>query len=241
VTGGEPTLSDPFWKLVDWFSEEASHIALAVNSNLGAPDHLIDRLVEKSHSIPEISLYTSNESLGIQAEYIRDGLRYDIWTRNLEKMLRSGNFKLVNVMMTINALCLASVVEFLDYLMELKDRYPVLTFSVNLLRNPSFQSPDVLPPEIKLEISAKLREWIKKQDHRKDFDYEKFHVIRLADYLELVNAPSKDLPDLLHDFYQFYSDYDVRRKKNFRTTFPRNFVEWFESLKPRDPPIMETV
>ena len=96
-------------------------------------------------------LYTSCEATGAQAEYIRDGLDYEQWLRNIKRMLVEGNCNGINIMMTINSLCLFSITDFLDEVYKLKEltqsRTP--TVSLNLLRFPSFQSPLALPNHIK--------------------------------------------------------------------------------------------
>ncbi len=58
------------------------------------------------------------------------------------------------------------------------------------------------------------------------------HLQRLIDYLDVVKTPHSeafDLPKLQNDFQQFYTQYDQRRGKNFKNTFPL-LAEWYESL-----------
>ena len=76
ITGGEPLMSGETWKLIDWFRSNPgrSQTRLAINSNLGhAVD--VDRLLSSTQGL-ELDIYTSQESVGLQAEYIRDGLDY---------------------------------------------------------------------------------------------------------------------------------------------------------------------
>ena len=68
-----------------------------------------------------MTLYTSCEATGAQAEYIRDGLDYEQWLRNTKRMLVEGNSNGVNIMMTINSLCLFSITDFLDEVYKLKE------------------------------------------------------------------------------------------------------------------------
>ena len=89
-------------------------------SNCRGADIDIDRLIYSVDGV-EIDLYTSNESVGAQAEYIRDGLDYTVWMQNVVKLIESGKFRGVHVMCTINALCLDSLPEFLEQLTELKN------------------------------------------------------------------------------------------------------------------------
>jgi len=57
-------------------------------------------------------------------------------------------------------------------------------------------------------------------------------MLRLIDYLDIVKTPHSDtfeMPKLHNDFRQFFSQYDVRRNKNFEKTFP-NLTSWYKSL-----------
>ena len=91
ITGGEPLMSDDVWKLMDKFGDEKLDLKLAINSNLGGKDSLIDKLIEKSKHIKHLDLYTSCEATGVQAEYIRDGLDFRQYIRNSEKVLEQAN------------------------------------------------------------------------------------------------------------------------------------------------------
>lgn len=235
LTGGEPLMSGHTWRLLDRFIEDKPDMQFAMNSNLMAKDDLIDRLIEASHSISNFQLYTSNESMLSHADYIRDGLHWDTWHRNLRKILENGSVQGFHMMCTINALCLESLHYFLDYLMNIKEEfgkdYP--TFTLNILRFPSFQSPLILPDELRMERKERLQQWY--DDHK---DSELLHQMelnqlqRLIDYLDVVKTPhdeSFDLSKLRNDFKQFYEQYDVRRDKDFRTTF-FNLAKWYDSL-----------
>ena len=90
VTGGEPLMSAHTWRLIDWFktNQGKSSTRLAINSNLGTEVD-IDRLLSSVEGM-DIDLYTSNEAIGLQAEYIRDGLVWDDWANNVERLLEIG-------------------------------------------------------------------------------------------------------------------------------------------------------
>jgi organic radical activating enzyme len=135
VTGGEPTMSQDFWKLMKWWENNKDcNVEFAVNSNLGQKDELFDELLKASHNIKSFHLYTSCESVGAQAEYIRDGLKWEKWLSNVHKMLEHGNVKSINCMMTINALSLFSITEFMDEMLKIKRKYKnysLLLFSIH--------------------------------------------------------------------------------------------------------------
>ena len=235
ITGGEPLMSGHTWKLLDWFktNKGRSNTRLAINSNLGT-DVDVDRLLENTRDV-EFDLYTSNEASGLQAEYIRDGLVWQDWADNMEKLMQSNQLRGLHVMCTINALCLDSLPTLLDIIIQWKqengDDFP--NFSLNILRFPSFQSPLVLPDDIRTEYKDNLQVWF---DNNKDNEFlhqmELNQVQRLIDYLDVVKTPhtgSAERSVLQQDFKQFYVQYDQRRNKSFTTTFPK-LADWFNSL-----------
>jgi organic radical activating enzyme len=237
ITGGEPLMSGYTWQLIDWFKENPgrSQTRLAINSNLGCDKELIDKLHDSCRGI-ELHLYTSNESTDTHAEYIRDGLDWEAWVNNVEHIMKKGQVRTLNCMCTINALCLESLPDFLTRMMNWKHTYGIdfPNFTLNILRFPSFQSPLVLPEELRRRHKEKLQKWLDTWGSDKLLHlHEKNHVRRLIDYLDTVKTPHNETFDmlrLLNDFKLFYQQYDQRRSKNFTTTFPK-LAEWYESIQ----------
>ncbi len=242
VTGGEATMSQDFWRLLEWWQgNKDCDVRLAVNSNLGAKPELIDRLARESHAFKEFDLYTSNESFGSHAEYIRDGLVWDTWLNNIHKMMNKGNVRELHMMMTINALCLFSITKFMDEMIKLKERYgqfaPAMSF--NILRFPSFQSAVTLPQDIKKKLADDLEYWLYKvgKPHELFFDMEEQGVERLISYLREVQVGhqfTSSIESRERDFKSFHAQYDVRRNKSFANTFPKDIVNWYESIPMTD-------
>jgi len=236
ITGGEPLMSGHTWKLIDWFKENTgkSTTRLAINSNLGT-DVDIDRLLDSTKGMA-IDIYTSNEAVGLQAEYIRDGLVWDDWANNVERLLDSGQFRGIHVMCTINALCLSSLDQLLECIMMWKLEYgrDAMSFTLNILRFPSFQSPLVLPDNLRTEYKQRLIDWLSRWAESEFIhEHEVNHTQRLIDYLDVVKTPHSDAfdrPKLLNDFKQFYAQYDQRRNKDFGTAFP-NLKEWYNGIQ----------
>ena len=243
ITGGEPLMSGNTWKLFDWFEKQNSNMRFAINSNLIAKNSIIDKLVSKAKNINNFSIYTSCEATGKQAEYIRDGLDYDQWKSNLVRVLSETDAQL-NVMMTINSLCLFSITDFLDEIYELKGEYKdnQLAVSLNLLRFPSFQSPLALPNHIKDYLHNQFSTWW--EAHKDDIgwhEFEKASIERLIDYLVTVDAPHRRTSNpttLWRDFKTFYAQYDVRRNKSL-SVFPKILTDWVDSIPDTDASIIE--
>jgi organic radical activating enzyme len=236
ITGGEPLMSGETWKLLDWFKNNKgrSTTRLAINSNLGMECDVIERAIDACDET-ELDIYTSMESMGQQAEYIRDGLNFGQWTYNMKRIMDGNKLRGLHVMCTINALCLDSLPELLTQLMAWKSQYgrDFPNFTLNILRFPSFQSPLILPDDIRTHYRDCLQQWL---DHWTNNvmlqEHERNHVQRLIDYLDVVKTPHSeafDRPKLLNDFKQFYTQYDQRRNKNFVEIFPE-LKDWYQLL-----------
>jgi hypothetical protein len=235
ITGGEPLMSAHTWRLIDWFKTNAgrSQTRLAINSNLG-PNVDVDRLLSSTKDL-SIDLYTSCESTGAAAEYIRSGLDYAEWQHNVETLLKSGQFRGIHVMNTINALCLTTLADFLEYIVELKKQYGknAISYTLNILRFPSFQSATVLSDDLRSVYKNQLAEFVvRHRGHSYLHEHEINHVLRLVDYLDVVKTPHEgaaDVDTLRKDFRSFYAQYDARRGLSFEATFPE-LVSWWRTL-----------
>jgi organic radical activating enzyme len=238
VTGGEPTMSPDFWKLMKWWEiNKDCDVEFAMNSNLGQKPELFEELLKSTHNFKNFHIYTSCEATGLQAEYIRDGLNWEGWLKNMDRLLNEGNLTSLNCMMTINSTCLFSLPEFMDEMLKLKIKYksqsPVCSF--NILRFPSFQSIVTLPIEIRLERANAIEKWINDNwnEGKNGFiEWERDSMSRLVTYLREVeeghrHTSSKESRE--RDFKSFYTQYDIRRNKNFVETFPM-LKEWFEAI-----------
>lgn len=231
ITGGEPLMSGYTWKLIDWFKENRGKSAtrLAINSNLGFEQDKLERLLDATEGI-ELDLYTSNESIGRHAIYIRDGLDWNQWCSNVSYLLDSGKLRGLHVMCTINALCLLSLTEFLWMIVKLKRVYgkDSINFSLNILRFPSFQSPLILPLELRKEFAKELQ-YFGNNARDEIHEFELNQVVRLIEYLHTAEQDPQVLQVLQHDFRNFYQQYDQRRGLDFKYTFPQ-LAEWYDTL-----------
>lgn len=240
ITGGEPLMAASVWKLFDWFKEnpaKADRLRYAINSNLNPKQALLDKLIEVSHHVPHLEIYTSCEARGAQAEYIRDGMDYNQWLINIDRLLTEGNIQSLHMMMTINSLCLASITEFMSDMLKIKEKHghESCNMSLNILRFPSFQSCAILPVGMKHKYMSEIQQWLDaNRSHPMLNEWEVAQIQRLIDYLDVVKTPhqnTSDTPKLYNDFRAFYEQYDARRGKNFRATFPKEFVDFIDSCE----------
>ena len=236
ITGGEATVSKSFWQLIDWFKAHPKcKVELIVNTNLGSTE-LVKKLIKSKKPY----IHTSAECIGKHAEYIRDGLDYEQWLSNVKYCLE--NDVNVHIMMTLNALCFASLDKFQEQIIDLREQFPKvsLNMSYNILRFPSFQSITTLPEYVKKQ---KINQYIKWTNKYKKYLFEKElnGMHRVIEYMSQIDqphsiyTPGNDLIARQQDFKSFYSQYDIRRNKNFIDTFNDwpALVHWYETLTPQ--------
>ena len=157
ITGGEPLLSKDTWKVLDFIlqtDEPNRNLKLSINSNLGVPDNLIDRLIEKldeiirNNLVKEIVIFTSCDGYGIQSEYTRYGMNFEKLFNNIDKVLSSLPKVTVVVMSTFNIFSVFSYESLIRKVHELKIKHfnphrywsSSIILDTSYLRQPSFMS-----------------------------------------------------------------------------------------------------
>ena len=239
ITGGEPMMSPNLWRLLDWIETQGDKMnpkmRIAINSNLGAKQSIIDRFKTKLKGFKNFHLYTSCEATFKQAEYIRDGLHYGEWHSQVLHMMVDKVPSEIHNMATINALCLESLPEFLEKMIWFKNASkvygPTINFTLNILRFPSFQSPLVLPDDLRNKFKGDLEKFLTSNSKWLE-DMEINQTQRLIDYLDVVKTPhagAATQEKLQRDFKAFYSQYDKRTGKDFEKTFPI-IGEWYRGI-----------
>jgi len=236
ITGGEPLMSGHTWKLLEWYKENKhkTNTRLAINTNLG-PKIDVERFIEATKGI-DFDVYTSVESVGAQNEYTRDGLDWELWKANMEKLQETEQFLGLHIMMTINALCLDGITDLLDLIMVWKKKWgrDFPNFSVNIMRFPSFQSALTLPDYLRTHFMNKLQHWLDTNCNSPLLHQMEINQLqRLIDYLDVVKTPhtgAEDVEVMRKDFKRFFTQFDQRRNKNFVETFPA-YKDWYESIQ----------
>ena len=208
---------------------------IAINSNLGAKQIIIDRFKTKLKGFKNFHLYTSCEATFDQAGYIRDGLEFGEWHSNLLHMMVDKVPSEIHNMCTINALCLESLPELLEKMVWFKSASkvygPTINYTLNILRFPSFQSPLVLPDDLRNKFKDDLVKFLSSNEkHLERMEIDQTQ--RLIDYLDVVKTPhtgAAEQSKLQKDFKAFYSQYDKRSGKDFEKTFPI-IGEWYRGI-----------
>jgi organic radical activating enzyme len=194
ITGGEPLLSKDTWKVLDFIletNEPNRNLKLSINSNLGVPDNLIDRLIEKldeiirNNLVKEIIIFTSCDGYGIQSEYTRYGMNFEKLFNNIDKVLSALPKVTIVVMSTFNIFSVFSYESLIKKIHELKIKHfnphrywsSSIILDTSYLRQPSFMSFRLLKGYISEDFFDR---WIK---------YMKFNsTYRSLNFLQMQNV-----------------------------------------------------
>jgi hypothetical protein len=242
ITGGEPLMSKDTWDVLDYIINEPNpnrELKLAINSNLGIPDKLVDRLIEKIKRIEdegrvkEIVIFTSVDTWGQQAEYIRTGLEFNRFWNNVNKILANCPRVIVTFMSTYNALSVFNYNKLIHNVYTLKDEYASsdrywnsATFlDSSYLRYPLHQTVQVLPYDFSkyiLDQSKLITYYAAPAFDPKHIGYSDVEVQKIKRIYDWMLAPQDTYQQMVNrfNFYKYFSEHDKRRGTNFLKTFP---------------------
>lgn len=238
ITGGEPLLQQSTWKLLeDLEKNPLPNLELNINSNFGVKPILIDRLVEKVNNlvttgkIKDFKIFTSIDTWGPQAEYIRTGLDLSIWERNLDTYLTKTSLP-VTFMITFNILTVTNFQSLLEKILEWRTKYngyqqnkwQRIRFDTPFLKEPLQYDMNILPKDQFMPFMHNHLNFIKNNLDDKDrtkfseLEFEKFK--RVVHYMETTNYTEDRIKEGRKDFFNWFNEYDKRRGTDLIATFP---------------------
>jgi len=240
ITGGEPTLHKSTWQLLDSIEQDPMPwLELNINSNLGTKPLLIERLSEKvknltdSGKIKSFKLFTSMDTWGKRAEYIRTGLDLELWEQNFHTYLKNTDSP-ITFMITFNIFSVTTFKSFLEKFIEWRKIYgwyddPAnpqhrVRFDTPYLRDPIQYDMNILPKEEFMPYMHEALSYMKDNtdDTRADafstIEYEKFK--RVVDYMAETAYSEEKLLQGRRDFYNWFNELDERRETDMLSIFP---------------------
>ena len=250
ITGGEPLMSKDTFRVLDHIDKEPNpQLELAINSNGCVPDKLFDQYIEKMKRITldgkigTTRLYTSVDTFGEQAEYIRDGLNFNQWQDNICRVLEELPLTKVTIMCTTGLLSLPNLHKLLELIAPWKAQYynnerrVPITIDTAILRHPSYLSAVVADKSYAkmLDNAVKVMEdnaETHDNPYKGFFDFEIARLKRFQEYVATGPNPAErlNIQQVRKDFVTFVDEYDRRRGKDFCKTFPE-LTEFYHAQK----------
>jgi organic radical activating enzyme len=126
ITGGEPLMSKETFKSIEWLIDNPNpELEFSINSNLCVADKLweqfkdgITRLIA-NNSVKKMVVYTSVDTWGSQAEYIRTGMDFELLKRRYLELLEIPGLR-VTTMCTFNIMSIIGIKKLLEWHRDLK-------------------------------------------------------------------------------------------------------------------------
>jgi organic radical activating enzyme len=239
ITGGEPLLSQHTWRIFDFLAENPQpNMNFSVNSNLGSPPQLIDRLVSKINGLEgkvrNFNLYVSMDTVGQQAEYIRYGLDYEAFLRNVSTVLEQVRWPIwLSYMITVNALSVTGLSELLQTIYEQKMRFPnhTITIDTPCLLNPPQMSVKILTPDFREHVLRAIRFMESVSGTKGGFSPVELQKLRrILSFMSEDALDFRELRERRRNFVKMFSEYDRRRNLDFHRAFPE-YREFWEGIR----------
>jgi len=257
VTGGEPTMHRSTWQLLNEIDKDPMPwLELNINSNLGTKTALIEKLsssVKKlcdEKKIRSFKLFTSMDTWGERAEYIRTGLDLELWEKNFHTYLTQTDSP-ITFMITFNIFSVTTFKSFLEKILEWRNTYdwyddPVnpqhrVRFDTPYLRDPIQYDMNILPKGEFMPYMYDTLEFMKANvddTSGKKFstiEYEKFK--RVVDYMAETHYSDEKLIEGRRDFYNWFNELDERRETDMLSVFPEmmNFYRLCQDVNRTNP------
>lgn len=225
ITGGEPLMNPGAMQFFDLLEKEPSpHLEITLNSNLGVTFEKIDRLILRVQSllnqkkIRKFSFFTSIDSYGEQAEYMRTGMKCDHWERNMKEVIKAG--ATVNLMCTYNILCVTNFQQLLHKVIEWRTEYGMDSVAIDTpyLKEPPHWMINILTDDF-IKFQDSTLEFIQNnQRWFTDVEFEKFK--RVTNYMKENSISTEMIKKGRRDFYVFFTENDRRLGTDLLKVFP---------------------
>jgi len=225
------------WRLFDSLKQDPlPDLELNINSNLGSKADMVDRLVDNinhlndNQCIKRFKLFTSIDTWGSRAEYIRTGLDLKLWERNFHAYL-SKTKSPITFMITFNILSVTTFRSLLEKILEWRSLYRYknsserrIRFDTPYLKEPLQYDINILPKREFMpymnDSLAFIEENMDDDDNTKftKEEFEKFR--RVVHYMEHTTYHPDKVAEGRKDFFNWFNTLDQRRNTDFKKAFP---------------------
>jgi organic radical activating enzyme len=243
MTGGEPLMDRNTYRVFDYVLENPSpKLHLCVTSNFSVDEKSWQRYkgyvknLCQAGRLEHFMQYVSLDGWGAQAEYMRHGMDFElVWDRVNQFLEEIPYYNSLTFIVTMNNLSVVSLEKLFAGILELRKKYSKtyqrVWFDTPVLREPAWQSLQILPESYAMRLEY-VWAWMIRQQEQPDDPFHGFKDYEIArldrDIAWMRSAHSQDHSAAKADFYRFFSEHDRRRGTDFLKTFPEMQAWWAE-------------
>jgi len=245
MTGGEPLLDKNTYRVFDYvLANPKPDLHLNVTSNFSVDEKswqkylgYVKRLCQEGN-LEHYMQYVSLDGWGSQAEYMRNGMDFDlVWDRVNQFLTEVPSYNSLTFIVTMNNLSVTSLENLFAGILGLRRVYSTtyqrVWFDTPVLREPAWQSLQILPEPYADKLEH-LWAWMVRQIETEDDPFHGFKDYELhrldRDIAWMRAGQGQDHSQAKGDFYRFFSEHDRRRGTDFLKTFPE-MKSWWEECK----------
>jgi organic radical activating enzyme len=246
MTGGEPLLDKNTYRVFDYvLSNPKPNLHLNVTSNFSVDDKswnkylgYVKQLCEGKR-IEHFMQYVSLDAWGPQAEYIRNGMNFElVWSRVNQFLTDIPGRNSVTFIVTMNNLSVTTLDQLFAGILDLRNKhsttYQRVWFDTPVLRTPVWQSLQLLPESYVARLEQ-LKLWMQanqETEATRFHGFKDYEIARLDRDIAWMREGQRINPQVIGerkaDFYRFFKEHDSRRGTNFVATFPTMVSWWSE-------------
>ena len=241
MTGGEPMMDKNTYRVFDYVLENPkADLHLNTTSNFSVEQKLWDKYLDYvkrlcTGKIEHFMQYVSVDTWGRQAEYIREGLDFDLMWSRVEQFLEEvPSYSSLTFIITMNNLSVSNLDKLIEGILILRKKYSKdfqrVWFDTPVLNTPTWQSLQILPEPYVMKLE-KVKQFMEQNLETEDDLYHGFkdyEVKRMQRDIDWMKTQLDDdyVKQQQADFYRFFSESDRRHNKNFLEYFPE-MTEWW--------------
>lgn len=235
IIGGEPLITPDLYPFLDKLLETYEDVdhretTIWIVTNLNSPDNYYNKFlnyIPKLDKKFKLEILISMESINEQAEYIRNGLNWSKFEKNVYKLFaetKDNDRITLGFLPSVSALSIPRFKQFLQWVYKIYETTgkPAM-LKQNTVTSPSVHSPFVLTPDYADYVTDAL-DWIKTiaadmPNFNDVFGRWQSYIIFLENLRDSLKS-NKDNIELRKKFYHWFNDFDQLRNLNFNATFP---------------------
>jgi organic radical activating enzyme len=243
IIGGEPLITPEFYDFLDRLLEVYEDVPhnntnIWIVTNMNSESKYFNRFIEYIPNLTKkfhLEIHVSMESMEQQAEYIRNGLAWNTFESNVNRLFDlTKDMKEVTLafLPSITALSIPRFANFLTWIYELCERHqkPAM-LKQNIVTWPQPHTPFILPSEFADYLDPAIEFVESVQDRMPQFKDEFGRWRAYNDFLKNLRSGIRNggagKTELRHKFATWFRDFDNLRGLNFKQTFPElsNFYD----------------
>jgi hypothetical protein len=248
MTGGEPLMDRNTFEIFEYVKKNPSkNLHLSITSNCCPPGGQWNKFLKSlreitdTQSVEHFMLFCSLDSWGKQAEYIRNGLDFELLLRNVRQYLTESSMHSLTFIITANILSIPNWLTYIKNInllrQEMNTDRQLIWFDTPMLTDPKWMSMQLATKEMLeplRESIVYMQENIETSSNRyKGFkDYEIDKVKRLYEWA-LLSMHTEEEKKAKKNFYLYFKEQDRRRGTHLDSTFPElsRFIKECRELK----------